>query len=623
MSATPYTPTADVQRAGRPRLLRQLGAVVRPWYGLLVLVVCFVVLAALLELVPPLTVQRMVDHNLTVGRTAGLLSLALLYLAATAGGQAAAFLYGYLAAVVAQNSLHALRVQLFAHLQRLPMRYYDQTPLGDTISRCTADVETVDILFSTGVASLVAELMRMVTIAVTMVILSPALTLVAALVVPFLAAITRYLQVQVREAERATRKAVGVLNVHLQEDLTGVEVVRAFGREQAFVARFRRALREVLRASNRSSFYNALYTPVTTILAALATALLLWVGARNIFAAWSVSLGTLTAFLLLFQRFFTPLVNLGDQWQTVQSALAGVERIFEVLALPPEQLPVQAALRPTRPQGGMVLRDIVFGYLPEQPVLRGLTLAVHAGEHVAVVGRTGAGKTSTLHLLAGLYEPWSGTVCVAGSDPRALSEDRRRQVIGVVPQTVQLFSGTVLENLTLRDTAVSRDMVERACRVAGIDTLVRSLPQGYDTPLTGAGRGLGVQLSAGERQLVALARALVWQPAALLLDEATAAVDGATDAAFRAALREAVLADGCAVLTVAHRLTTALEADRVIVMEAGQIVEEGTPQELAHGDGRFAALLELEAAGWDWQTLPTHKDTDWPAYRTSVSGSDG
>lgn len=589
-------------------LARRLWGLVRPRRGQLALIFVFVVLAALLELVPPLVVQRLVDHNLIPRRTDGLLLLALIYLGATALGQGAALVYGYLAAVVAQTTLHDLRVRLFAHLQRLPMRYYDQTPLGDTISRCTADVETVDTLFSTGVASLVAELMRMLTVAVTMIVLSPILALIAALVAPPMVVITRFLQQRVRDAERANRKAIGLLNVHLQEDLTGVEVIRAFGREQTFVERFRSALADALRASNVASRYTALFAPSTNILAALATALLLWVGARNAFASFSVSLGTLTAFLLLFQRFFKPLVNLGDQWQTVQSALAGIERIFEVLALEPEERPHLERVTGAG-EAAILLDAAIFGYLPGRPVLRGVSLSVRPGEHVALVGRTGAGKSSMLHLLGGLYAPWSGTVRVMGCNPRALDEAQRRRVIGVVPQTPQLFAGTILENLTLHDPAVAQEVVARAAAVSGVDTLIRSLPEGYQTRLSGAGRGIGAQLSAGQCQLLALARALVWEPSVLLLDEATAAVDGASDASFRAALRREALERGRAVVTVAHRLATAREADRVLVMEGGRIVEEGAPEVLRQANGRFAALLELEAAGWDWQAAADVADT--------------
>jgi ATP-binding cassette subfamily B multidrug efflux pump len=610
--APPLLPAAEAPPA---RLFRQLAGLVRPWRGLLALMALAVLVAAVLELAPPLVMKRIVDTNLTPRRADGLLPLALLYFGATAGVHLLNVVYYYLAPEVVQGALHALRVRLFAHLQRLPVSYYDHTPLGDTISRCTADVETLDTLFTTGVATLMAEMVRLLTTGAAMVVLSPVLALAAALVMPPLVLVTRFFQVRVRDAEREGRRAVGLLNTHLQESLAGVEVIRAFRREDAFVARFRSALARTLAATNRSTFYNSMYPPVTGIMAAMATALLLWIGARNAFATLGISLGTLTAFVLLFQRFFKPIIALGDEWQTVQSALSGAERIFAVLALPTEESEVRGpkservALEPSFSAHrsslvappAIALGNVVFGYLPGRPVLRGVSLSIAPGEHVALVGRTGAGKSSTLHLLGGLYEPWAGAVRVAGLDPRALTEEERRHVIGIVPQVVQLFTGTVSENLTLHDPSVPRDAVERAAAIAGVDALVRSLPHGYDTLLSGSGRGGGAQLSAGQRQLLALARALVWEPAVLLLDEATAAVDGASEAAFRAALHDAVLGNGRAVLTVAHRLATAREAHRVIVMDAGRIVEEGPPDDLARSGGRFAALLELEAAGWDWR----------------------
>jgi ATP-binding cassette subfamily B protein len=336
------------------------------------------------------------------------------------------------------------------------------------------------------------------------------------------------------------------------------------------------------------------------IFSALAMALVLWVGvaAQGTLVSQDISLGTLTAFVLLLQRFFVPIMTLGNEWQTVQSALSGLERIFQVLALPSETFPSASQRRPeSNSNAAIEMREVSFGYLPGLPVVHCVTLEVRPGEHVALVGRTGAGKSSVLHLLGGLYSPWSGTVRVSGNDPALLSGEERRRQVGVVLQVVQLFRGTVLDNLTLGDGSLSRDAIHCAAAIAGADSFIRALPQGYDTVL-----GTGLQLSAGQRQLLALARALVWDPAVLLLDEATAAVDSASEAAFRAALRTSVMDRGRAVLTVAHRLAVAREADRVLVMDAGKIVESGTPEELIRRGGRFAALLELEAAGWDWQT---------------------
>jgi ATP-binding cassette subfamily B protein len=410
---------------------------------------------------------------------------------------------------------------------------------------------------------------------------------------------TRYFQVHVRHAERASRQAVGLQNTHLQEMLGGVEVIRAFGSEAVFITRFRAALREGLVAHNRATVYSALYIPLMAILSAMAMALVLWIGVagQGMLAALDISLGTLTAFVLLLQRFAVPIMSLGNEWQTVQAALASLERIFQVLALPSEQ-PAPAPQRQShaRSNAAIEMRQVVFGYQPGRPVLHGVSLAAQPGEHIVLVGRTGAGKSSVLHLLGGLYTPWSGTVRVAGADPTLLTDAQRRRTLGVVLQVVQLFRGTVLDNLTLGDASVSREAVQRAAAIAGAEAFIQALPQGYDTLL-----GSGIQLSAGQCQLLALARTLVWDPAVLLLDEATAAVDSTSEAAFRSALQMAVIGRKRTVLTVAHRLTTAQEADRVLLMEAGQIVEAGSPEALIRRGGGFAALLELEAAGWDWQ----------------------
>jgi ATP-binding cassette, subfamily B, multidrug efflux pump len=610
------SPSTSLSPYGRIPL-RELWAMLTPWRRWLALVGVSVLLGAMLELVPPLLVKQIVDDHLARGRSQGLLWIAALYLGATAAVQAMGFLTEYLTATIAQGVLRTLRVRLFAHLQTLPLGYYDRTPLGDTISRCTADVETVSTLFTTatiggavasaaGVASgtsgaaVLLGAVRLATIAVAMIALSPLLSLVAALAAVPVGLVTRLFQVRVRDAERASRRAVGLQNTHLQETLGGVEVIRALGSEATLIARFRAALRDGLWAYNRATVYSALYVPLMVILSTLAMALVLWVGVagRDILVSLDISLGTLTAFVLLLQRFFVPMMTLGNEWQTVQAALAGLERIFQVLALPSEAAaPESPRQMPYRSSAAIEMRGVCFGYRPDRPVLRHVSLTAHPEEHIVLVGRTGAGKSSVLHLLGGLYTPWSGTVRVAGADPSVLTDEERRRAMGVVLQVVQLFRATVFDNLTLGDGTVSREAVRRAAAIAGADVFIEALPQGYDTLL-----GSGVQLSAGQRQLLALTRALVWDPAVLLLDEATAAVDSASEATVRAALRAAVMGSHRAVLTVAHRLATAQDADRVLVMEAGRIVEVGSPEELIRRGGRFAALLELEAAGWDWQT---------------------
>jgi ATP-binding cassette subfamily B protein len=580
----------------------------------LIAVIALAVLSAeAFAVIPPLLMARIIDDHLAAGVQQGVLALALLYLGARAVAEGLDFVVTYLTGQVAQSTLRDLRVRLFAHLQRLPLDYYDRTPLGDAISRCTADVDTVDTLFTTGISRLLTRMVQLLTALAAMVILSPPLALSALLLIPPLALVTRFFQVRIRDAERDRRRVIGSLNVHLQETLGGVEVVRAFGQEDDFCARFRLALGRTLEAYTRALSYNVFYTPLLTVLVAAGVATLLWVGTGGLGLTLGISIGTLTAFILLFQRFFEPIRNLGEDWQTVQSALSGIERIVQVLELPTKHTPATEQLSPLgtltvpSPSNGAVveLSDVVFGYVPRHPVLHGITLEVQPGEQLALVGRTGAGKSSAIHLLCGLYAPWSGRIRVAGTDPRALSEAERRRVVGVVPQTVQLFGGTVWDNLTLGDASARRESVEQAARMAGVDGFVSALPAGYNTRLSGTGRGKGVQLSEGQQQLLSLARALVWDPVLLLLDEATAAVDNVSEAEFRTALRMALRGDDGrqrAVVTVAHRLSTAREADRVVVLESGQVVEEGAPEDLIRQGGRFAALVELEAAGWDWQS---------------------
>lgn len=582
-----------------PGLWRNIASLLRPFRRSLVIVGLIIAASALAELVPPLVVGYVTNHNLVPHKTAGLLAAGIIYLAAIGVDALLTFAYSYIAARVSQSAIAAVRVRLFGHVMALPTSYFDATPVGDVISRATADVETVDELFTDGIVTLVGQLVPLVTTAVAMVLLSPALSLVALIALPPLVVITRYLQVRVRAAERATRVAIGDVNIELAEDVGAVETLRAFGREVPFIDRFRSSLRRTLLAQKRSVLYNAYFAPVTGLLSSVIIAALIWAGAGHALVGAGVSLGALVAFVLLFQNFFAPIIALGDEWQTVQASIAGAERVFAVLGLEPDELP--AAVSPTRPRSGIGVCHISYAYMGHKPVLTDVSLSIEPGEQVAVVGRTGAGKSTLVSLVGGLYAPLSGEVRVDGVDPRMLTSEDRRKTIGVVPQNLQLFGGTVRENLTLFDPSIADESIWRALSVSGMHDVFSQLPSGLDTHLAGQGRGGGLVLSAGQRQLLALARAIVTDPSVLLLDEATASIDGASDARFRAALRTTAMRGGCAVMTVAHRISTAREADRVVVMEHGQIVEEGPPSALLARGGRFAMLAELESAGWDWQ----------------------
>jgi ATP-binding cassette subfamily B protein len=584
-----------------------------------------VVAAAGLDLVPPLIMGKLVDEHLNAGIAQGLLGLAIAYLTALVGVQILRMVITILTATVAQGALRVLRVRLYDHLLRLPIAYHDTTPLGDTISRCTSDMETINSLFSLGIVNLLSQVVALVTVLIAMIALSPALSLVMVILLPIVYVITRAFQGRMRDAERQVRRGVGLINARLQEILAGVEVIRALNRSARFLLAFRRTLLDALRATNLSVWYGSLYSPVMDVIAACAVAALFVLGGlpRDT-GGWlgvALSAGTLTSFVLLVNRFFDPIIALGEDWGTAQAALAGLERVFQVLTIPAEGRPATSET-PDQPgtaaESLVEIHDLWFGYHQGDPVLRDVSLNVGEGRHVAIVGRTGAGKSSLFQLLGGLYCPWSGSIRLAGQDPCALASESRRRILGAVPQTAQLFSGTVRDNLTLDDGDVSRgtsmresdvdwaagnhgladDELMRALELAGAADFVRALPQGLDTLLSDQGGGGGVQLSGGQRQLLALARALAGNPLVLLLDEATASVDSATEATFRQAVRTHVQARGGAVLTIAHRLATALEADEVVVLSEGRIVEQGTPEALLAAGGLLASLWELERSGW-------------------------
>jgi len=584
--------------------------ILQPWRWCLAGAVLSVVLGSVLSLLPPLALRRLIDDNLAQGRAEGLFLLALYYLLATISVHLTTFVTAYTASIAAQGALRRLRVRLFEHLTALPISYYDHTPIGDAISRCTSDMATIDTLFSSGVISVLSEALRLVAALAAMITLSPPLSLLLLLALPILVVITRQFQRHMRDAQRALRAAVGRLTAHLQEILTRLEVVRALNWEHRIVQRLRATLADTLRYQNRSIAIGAVYDPLLKILQAALVAGFLSLSVSPWLEAMRVSVGTLTAFILLFDQFFGPLLSIGRNWQTVQGAMAGLERVFGVLTLPtdadgaPEPASVSIPMAGTTPIPANSLvrvERVTFGYAPDVPVLREVDLDVAPGQHLAIVGRTGAGKSSLFSLLGGLYRPWKGRIRLDGLDPSNLSPDQRRRILGAVPQEVWLYSGTILENLLLGDERVERSDAIEATRLTGADVYIERLPNSYDTVIGDSGGGRGTQLSAGQRQLLALSRALVGSPRVLLLDEATAAVDAATEMGFRAALNAHLRQNKGAVVTIAHRLSTAMEADRIIVLQDGRVVEEGAPQELLERGGHLASLWELENAGWEWR----------------------
>ena len=552
-----------------------LAWLLRPHRGRLAVIAAAVLVAAALELVPPLVLRHLIDDKLVGGDAEGVAGTALVFLAATAVRSALGLVYGYQAVAAAQAMLHSLRVRLFSHVCSLPVEHHDQNPVGDTISRCTADLDTVQELMSRGFVTVAAEVVPLAAVIAAMVVLSPPLTVLSALAIPPIVVIGRFIRVRVRAAQRANRASIGRLAAHVNEDLTGVDVIRSFRKDDFFVARFRRALGQSLTTFNRANLANTFYAPTIGLVAGAMIALLLWTGTTGLAGGFGTSVGTLAAFVLLFQRFVQPVTVLSEEWQRAQAAVAGAERVFEVLAASPRRPATSSAgpargatPDPTAPP--LVVSALSFGYWAERPVLRDVDIHADPGEWVAVVGPSGAGKSTLLELVVGLRQPWSGTVRVGGADPTELDDEDRRPLVGFVPQQAHVFNASLADNITLADPRVDRATLDRVIAVVGLDTLMKPWPAGAQTRLAGGGRGDGFVLSAAQRQLLALARVLVFDPVLVLLDEATAYVDPLTDAGIRHMLRREVCGRGGALVTVSHRPSTARAADRVVVVEGGQ-----------------------------------------------------
>ncbi len=559
--------------------------------------------ATFLELAPPFLLRKIIDSYLNAGRVNGLWAPAALYILASVGGSAIGFGLVFANTYIGQRILLELRFRLAEHLEKLPISYFQRTPVGDTVSRLTSDVETINTVFSQssaqamGFSNLPVDIVKVVGIVAAMSFISPRLTIIVLAAVPVVYFVSRYFRKNTYRTQLQVRRSVGGINTFLQETFSGLRTVKAYGQERQYADRFQKPLADNLQAVNSTAVYDAYFPCTMQVIRAVVIALVVFLGARTgVDESLAISIGSLAAIADLIGRLFTPIDALTAEFQTLQQALAGLNRVVELLREKPEergaaQNVAQAALAK---QDGITLNvaGVDYSYRKGEPVLKDISLTVPRGKRIAIVGRTGAGKTTLLSLIAGLDKPQGGAISVLGYDPHRVSPGDRRKLLGVVPQTVHMFEGTIKENITLRDDSIPLADVERAARTVGLHAFIVSLPQGYDTFL-GVG---GTRLSHGQEQLLSLARAIVSDPAVLLLDEPTSGVDAITEAAIIGAFRQA--AQDRTILTISHRLSGVLDADEVHIMASGRIVESGRPETLAGQEGWYSKYRQLEDLGW-------------------------
>jgi ATP-binding cassette subfamily B multidrug efflux pump len=584
----------DSDAAGRgydASLLRRLLDYLRPYRWWTLGAVLLLMSQSVLALIGP----RLTQHALDVAvpqRDLGLLGLLTgLYLATLLVDFVVEYGGTLLTSYIGQRVMYDLRMQIFGHLQRLSIGYFDRNPVGRLMTRVTSDVETLNELFSSGVVTIFGDAFTLVAIMGMMLAIDVRLALVTFAVIPLVWLTARIFRRRVRQAFGDIRVRLARLNAFLQERLSGMRVVQLFGREEDTARRFGALNRDHLEAHLRSITIYAVFFPAVEVLTAVAMALLLWYGGLRVLDS-TLTVGVLAAFIQYTRRFFQPLQDLSEKFNLLQSAMASSERIFALLDEPVTVREPDAPVALPRPVRGAVrFENVWFRYGPTGPwVLRDVSFSASPGQTIALVGHTGAGKTTIVSLLLRFYDPERGRITVDGVDIRQLSTADLRSIIGFVQQDLFLFTGDIQHNLTL-DAPIPPEAARAAAERVGADRFIERLPSGYHHELGERGRSLSV----GERQLLSFARALALDPRILVLDEATSSVDAEAEAQIQRAIAE--LMAGRTSLVVAHRLSTILHADEILVLHYGEIRERGSHRELLAQRGLYERLYQLQLRG--------------------------
>jgi len=582
MNPEEQVPTPGLDSSLFKRLLRY----VSPYRGLMATATLVLLVVAAIDLSFPLLIKRGIDRYIAGGNLDGLWGLCGVYLGLLIANFFLRYLQLYLTGQLGQRIMHDLRTEIFSHVQKLHLSYFDRHPVGQIMTRLTGDVEVLNQLFTSGMVSIFGDLLTLIGITAILFYLNPALAGVTLIVVPLLFIASMIFRAKVRRAFAEVRIKVAAINAFLQENISGITLVQLFGRESIHQEHFDRLNADHRDAYLRTVLYYSLFFPVVHLLESVAVALILWFGGLRVLEG-PLTIGALVAFIQYSERFFRPIRDLSERYNILQGAMASSDRIFELLDTEPEIVSPEHPQSPPGPTGEVVFDQVRFGYLPDEEILRGISFRIKPGESVAIVGPTGAGKTTLSHLLSRFYEIESGRVLVDGLDVRSWSLPELRSRIGVVQQESFLWSGGLAQNVGLRQ-GLDPKTVEEALQIVGADGLLQRIKERGDVDVGERGN----QLSVGERQLVTFARAMAYDPPVLILDEATSSVDTETETKIRNALK--ILLQGRTSLVIAHRLSTIQYVDRILVLHKGQVAEDGTHDELLQLGGLYARYYELE-----------------------------
>jgi ATP-binding cassette subfamily B protein len=581
-----------VGKAYDARLMRRLLHYLRPYRSEAALALAAIIAASVLQLAQPYLMKLAIDRYIPARDVAGVNRIAIAYLFILVGSFCLEYTQTWLLQMTGQRIMFDMRGEIYGHLQRIDLRFYDRNPVGRLMTRVTTDVDVINDMFTSGVVSVFGDVFTLLGIMIVLLTMNWKLALVTFAVLPLIVVVTQWFRRSVRESYRTVRRLIARINAYLQEHITGMATVQLFRREARAFRQFDAINVDHRDANIQSILYYAVFYPAIEIIGALAAALTIWYGGQWVLQG-ALTLGSLVAFLLYSQRFFRPISDMSEKFNILQAAMASSERIFKLLDEPVSIVNPAAPSRPPSGAGHIVFDHVWFAYNSTEAgepdyVLRDVSFEVRPGERVGVVGATGAGKSTIINLLLRFYDVTRGRITIDGVDIREMALDDVRGLFSLVLQDVQLFTGTVADNIRLGNAGISDEAVARAAAAVHADAFVRRLPNGYESPVAER----GATLSVGQKQLLSFARALAFDPRILILDEATSSVDTETELLIRDALK--VLMAGRTTIAIAHRLSTIQDMDKILVLHKGHLREAGTHQELLARRGIYFKLYQLQ-----------------------------
>ena len=585
-------PTTSATKTGQVfdwAVLRRLLTYVRPYQGTFYLLIFLTIATAALGTLRPFLIQRMVDVSIEQGDLLGLNKMFGLLLVLLVAHALVSYLQTYLGGWLGQFIVRDIRTDLYRHLLSLKLQFFDRIPIGVLVTRNISDVETLSDVFSEGLAAMAGDILQILFIMAFMFYIDWRLTLISLTVIPPMLFSTYVFKEKVKKSFQEVRTAVASLNSFVQEHLTGMNVVQIFNNEQREFRKFEKINKEHTDANIRSVLYYSIYFPVAEVLGAIGVGLLVWYAAQGQIEG-TISKGALIAFIMYNALFFRPIRQIADRFNTLQLGLVSTERLLKLLDND-ELVATTGTFAPPQIEGEVEFKNVWFAYNEPEWVLKNISFHVRPGQTVAFVGATGAGKTSIINLLSRFYDIQQGSICVDGRDLREYDLSLLRRQIGVVLQDVFLFAGTIRDNITLGNQTITEEAIWEAADLVGARRFIERLPGALDYPVMER----GATLSVGQRQLISFVRALVYQPRIIILDEATSSVDSETEEMIQNAIEK--LMEGRTALVIAHRLSTIQKADKIIVLDKGEIKETGTHDELLRVEnGYYAQLYRMQYA---------------------------